>query len=208
VADDPTKWDNVIIKGIPHSSLIELESSRIREIVALTELSRIIDKEYLTRLDFSVQQFKAKGLFCRTRMKEVETIFYVHDPTLLINLENYKNNFIEVMFENSDRKKFLNVNNFNFSRDGTKIATVDFRVLVDDLSGKVSKEELLHIASIASMMLTGIIEYPIGYSYIIDFMKKHGYTEFTFQENGYLHIKLNPVKPFDWIWPPGILPKK
>jgi hypothetical protein len=39
-------------------------------------------------------------------------------------------------------------------------------------------------------MLVGIVPIPYGRQYIITFMNRYGYTEFSFMENGFIRIKI------------------
>lgn len=135
-------------------------------------------------------------------------MFEVENSLKILNNVKLKEQYQDIILDNSETH-FLNVDNFAFNRDGTKVATKDFRVLVDDLNGSVTREEMLHVISIASLMLSGLIEYPIGSDYIRGILGKYGYTEFTFQENGYLHITINSAEqeldykvPPNWNKPP------
>lgn len=172
-----------------------MSTPMIRKIVEEKELSEIVFEEFIHSFDFSVQQFQLRGLFgFRKQFRDIKTLFELKDSNELFTDEKKLEEYIDILFEDSGTKKFMSIDNFCFSKDRTKIATKDFRILIDDLSGIVPKDEMLHIATIASLMLSGGIEYPIGYDYIVSVMKKYGYTTFTFQEKGYLHINLGDGK--------------
>lgn len=100
-------------------------------------------------------------------------------------------NYLNTLLDYNDEVRFMDENNFIFSKDESKIATRNLRVLVDSKKGLVPKEVLMHVASIASLMLADVIDYSTGYLHILDFMKRYGYAEFRYQAEGYLHIKIN-----------------
>lgn len=197
----PIKWDDVYIQGIPFPYLIELERSKILEFVKNAMLSKIVEEDFIFSLNLSLQEFKFKP---RVNLKtwftkDISDVMRIDEPQEILLNNDFKKSFIEILMEGGFTHKFIHVDNFSFSSDSSKIATKDFRILIDDLKGTVPKDVKLNIASVAAMMLSGIIQYPIGYDYITDKMKKFGYTSFEYQGNGYLHItiapKLRAIKP-------------
>lgn len=106
-------------------------------------------------------------------------------------LKLVEENYIKILLDwESKNKAFINTENFLFSSDDSKIISRDGRVLVYSHYGKVPKDIMLNIASVALMMLSGNCDQAIGYDYVRTVMKNYGFAEFTFQMNGYLHIKL------------------
>lgn len=191
VVPEPSKWIEIIYNGKSFIDVLEMNSDHIRKIVEDKELSEIVSEQFIRSFDLSVQQFQYDSIFgFRKRFRDIETILEVNNNPIFLMDENLLKNYQEILMEPSVYKKFMHIDNFCFSKDNSKLATKDFRVLIDDLSGSVPRDELLNVASIASLMLSGYIDYTIGYDYIIEIMKKYGYTEFTFQERGYIHIKL------------------
>lgn len=112
--------------------------------------------------------------------------FMTPDQLRLVE-ENYMNILLDWDTKN---KAFLNTRNFLFSSDDSKIISKDGRVLVYNHYGNIPKDIMLNIASVALMMLSGNCNQAVGYDYIRTVMMKYGNAEFTFQMNGYLHIKL------------------
>jgi hypothetical protein len=166
-----------------------MESHKILQIInGKTGLSEIVSSEYIKNFDLTLQCFENIGLFGAE--KRVKTIMEIDDPLDVLNSDVIKESFENVLFESISRKRFINVENFCFTRDGTKCATKDLRILINDNRGDIPREMLLHIASIAASMLTGIIEYPIGYDYISNYMEKYGKTTFSSLGKGYLHINV------------------
>jgi hypothetical protein len=191
VVPEPSKWIDIIYDGKTFIDILEMSSPIIRQIVENKGISEIVNEEFIRSFDFSIQQFYNKGLFgFRKQFSDIKTLFELKDASQIFISEQNLEDYLDILFEPSTSKKFMNIDNFCFSKDRTKIATKDFRILIDDLSGIVPKDEMLNIATVASLMLSGHLEYAIGYDYIVDVMKKYGYTTFTFQEKGYIHINL------------------
>lgn len=191
--------------------MLELDSTQIRSFIELDGISNIVVEHYLENLNLTIQYMTSRrALFGSSRLKEIETLFNIINPKVLLSDNGVKDKFVEVLLEANKNKRFIHVDNFSFSKAGNKIATRDFRILVDDLNGTVPRNELLHLASVATMMLSNIIEYPIGYDYIQTIMKKYGYTNFRYQGNGYLHITIgDSIGPISSM-PPRVdgIPKK
>jgi hypothetical protein len=190
-SEKPSKWIDIIYNVKSFIDIIELTSPMIRHIIEEKGISEIVSEDFILSFDFSIQKYQPGWVFgFPNRFKDVETIFELKDATEVLNKEDLLEFYVDEIMDKPYKRRFMHIDNFCFSKDRTKVATKNFRILIDDLSGKVPRDELLHIASIASLMLSGKLEYTIGYDYICDIMKKYGYTKFTFQENGYLHIDL------------------
>jgi hypothetical protein len=191
VVQGADKWIDVIYDGKSFTNVIEMSAERIRTILESKEISEIVDEEFIRTFDLSIQEFQPKRLFAsKQRFVDIQTLFEINDVTKQLHDEVLWENFIDTILEHSNNKKFISIDNFCFSKDRTKVATKDFRILIDDLSGKIPKDEMLHVATIASLMLAGKFNIVHGYDYIMDIMKKYGYTSFSYQGKGYLHVSL------------------
>lgn len=167
-----------------------MDSSKIQKIFYDNSISKVVVEDYIRNFDLTIQYLSSKGIFGYNKNKELVTLFEFDNSSDIINNLNDRTNYINTILDFRS-KKFMNINNFCFNKDGTRIATKDFRILVDDTRGAIPREEQLHIISVATLMLSGIIEYPIGCDFIKTKMKKYGLTDFIYQENGYLHIKID-----------------
>jgi hypothetical protein len=195
VVPEPSKWIDIIYNGKSFIDVLEMNSESIRKIVENKELSEIVLDSYLRSFDLSIQQFQYNPAFgFRKRFRNIETVIKANDPAKLVLDGKLLKYYQDTLMDPGLYKKFLHIDNFCFSKDRQKLATKDFRVLLDDLSGVVPRDELLNAASIASLMLSGAIEYPIGHDYILEMMKRYGYAEFTYISKGYIHISIDKEK--------------
>lgn len=172
--------------------LLEQQATKIRNVLEEGGLVRIVSSEFLSQLNLSIQHYNSRklALFKNYNYDKTITLFSVENVDQIQISQEILDNYLDILLESDVSRRFISEDNFCFSKDGTKLATKDLRILIDDLKGIIPKEEMLHIASIASLMLGGLIEYPVGYDYIKDIMLKYGYTEFSYQDNGYLHITI------------------
>lgn len=161
-----------------------MDSDKILTLTGLNDVSNLINENFINSYNLTIQYIE-RGLF--GRKGKVKTLFEVDGKYQdVINDKNY----VDIIMEDVREKRFIKIDNFAFNNDYSRIASKDFRVLVDDLNGNVPRDVLLHVASVATLMLSNKLEIPIGYDYITEFMKKYGYTEFKYNSNGYLHITL------------------
>lgn len=187
----PHKWDNIIIKGKSFNTMLEMSNSKIREILELNGVTRIVVPEFIRGYDISIQCFKTRGILGNSKnYQEILNVMEINQPIAVLESDELIMNFQDILLENSKNKRFISQENFCFNMDGTKLATKDFRILIDDFNGNIPKELLLHVGSIAFCMLTGIIDYPIGYDYIKSIMLRYGETEFFHFSEAYLHITI------------------
>lgn len=164
---------------------MKLASPQIINYINLNDISNVINDKFILTYDLSLYKYN-RNMFKRS----INQLFYVNDgENFMINSQNL-NNYINIILDTTDYIKFMNPNNFAFNEDFHRIASFDFRILIDDLTGKVTKEDLLHIASISSLILSGKIDVPIGYQHIIDYLEKKGEVVQNFSLNGYMHIKI------------------
>jgi hypothetical protein len=191
---NPTRSSNIIIKGIPFDILIEMESHKITQIISEENgLSDIVDSNYIKNLDLTIQAFENHGFF-GAPLRKIENIMVIDNPLDVLTSEKLKQDFQDIILEPTRRKRFIGVKNFYFTKDGRKCATGDLRVLVSSDRADIPNETMLHIASIGAMMLVGIMDYPLGYDYIREFMQRYGETEFQTNGKGYLHITVGISK--------------
>lgn len=174
---------------------MELNSERLKTLLNVDQLAKIVIEDYVKTIDFSLQYYK-KGLFGinMERSKNIKTLFKVKDSSEVTMNSDTLKKYIDILMQTDPEYKFMTIDNFAFSEDKHRIATMDFRILVDDLSGKVPKWILLHAASIATAMLSGLLEYAIGYDHIVSMMDRYGYTKFSYQSNGYLRLVISKDK--------------
>lgn len=164
-------------------------------------MTNTIDESYINKFDFrfvtrNVGKWdKIKGVFkifnkrdsTDAKVDFIDLREFVHNPDFENNVMSV--DFIDFILDDRVMPRLVD-ENFYYNINSNKIATKDFRILIDSIPGTVPKDELSHVATVASMMLIGSINYAVGNAYIVKFMKKYGYTELIFQENGYIHIKI------------------
>lgn len=157
------------------------------------KIELIVDKDFLSSYDLSIQTFNVKrtfGFATGVDERQVETVFDILDSNEFIEDLRRKEILVNMFLQQQKNKIFINVGNFVVSNDGHSIATKDFRILIDDLSNKASRQDMLYCCSVAALMVADVITYPVGSDLIKCVMKKYGYSSFTYQANGYIHIKI------------------
>jgi hypothetical protein len=173
---------------------MKLEYQELQNILLNKEsgISQIVVPDYLSGIDltcFTTDRSVIPGFIRRNKDTKINKLFSVKDSSEILNNNNNKQGYIRALLD-PDKKIFLNPKYFNYRDDRSRIATSDFRVLIDVIGKKPSEEEILHIATVALCMLVGIVPIPYGRQYIITFMNRYGYTEFSFMENGFIRIKI------------------
>lgn len=182
----PKTYEDFIVRGKFFSDLIHLTYQKLLNDLDLNALSNIVVDDYLLSLDLSIYKYN-KGLF----KSGIVEVLKVDNNIDLISDSSLFAEYLKIILNPDEGIKFMNPNNFAFTDDMSRIASFDFRILIDDLTGKVTKEELLHIATISSLMLSGKIDIPIGYQMIIDCLEKKGQVTQSYSSSGYLHIQIN-----------------
>lgn len=166
-------------------------------------LADIVGKRYIVGLELSIFRYnKKKSMVFSSDLGQLEMVYpYVFEIDKDVDWgsislpDDYLNN---IMTDNKTCN-FLSPENFAFSENGSRTATKDFRVLVDDLVGKIPKNEMLHLISTSTLMLADFISYPIGYEYLKKRYKRYGELNFTYQLNGYLHIRISKSPKIPYI---------
>lgn len=183
-----SKWSEVILGGKSYSDLINMDFNKLIKLVKESGLDNIISSDYVLRLNIDLQRYETRlfGMNSPNLITDIE----VKDASMLLENAKLKYEYIGTLLDTNKFVYFISKDNFGFNKFNNRIATIDFRVLIDDRNGKVPFNKLLHVASVASLMLSGVISYPVGYEHITQFMRRYGYTNFTYQSNGYLHIEL------------------
>lgn len=157
-----------------------------------------IDVDILSNYDLSLYELKSsKSLsFGRPNTEQpqiIEKLGKIMSPEQMLIV---KENYLKILLDYETKNKvFIGKTNFLFTEDYSKIMSKDSRILVYDHRGNVPKDVMLNIASVALMMLSGNCDQILGYAYIQSVMRQYGKADFTFQMNGYLHIKLGENEP-------------
>lgn len=157
---------------------MKFDPSRLIEFLNSNMVAVSIGDNYIDNYDLTIQKFERR---------------LVGGPKL-IDVFRFNNKFSELGEQyisdilDTSEVKFMNINNFAFDSTRTRLASKDFRVVIDDLKGRVPKNELLHVATICTLMLSGKLEAPIAREHIISFMRKYGYIHFEYSENGYVYV--------------------
>lgn len=180
-----TDQEDIIVRGDFFKHLIELDSPKILNRFRYKDISNIIDSNYFRNIDLSLYHFKDRTF----SFDKIVKLFDV-DNSNLVQDDSKMKEYFNILIDRKDNIKFMNPDSFVFSELSNKIATYDFRILIDDDTGKVNKRDMLHVASIAKLALSGLIEIPICHQEIEDYLSKYGEVEIKFSSNGYLHLKL------------------
>lgn len=121
-------------------------------------------------------------------VQDVQKLSYLDGETI-------KNKYSEI-FLNPDDKLVIDLGKYKYDIDQRKIASNNYKVLLST-NGNVPVGVMLHIQSVATLMLADIIDVSIGSDYLKDICSKYGILEITFQQKGYLFMKINE-KPSFW----------
>ena len=139
----------------------------------------------LYRLESNRNKF---GLLVGSSPKIIEALGNIMSVSQFKLVES---SYMKILLDAStNNRAFINIENFLFSDDTRRIISRDGRILVYDHLGNVPQDIMLNISSVAVLVLSGICDPVIGYDYINFIMLRYGIAEFTFQMNGYLHIRL------------------
>lgn len=170
---------------------MELSREKLIDLFGLKELSNITNESYIKTIDLSLFRYEPRSIFLP-----------INEDTKMVKMfeiENYKDivanpdmleNYLKILLEDN-KYTFMSLDNFSFNLSGNKIATKKFTIFINDQTGKVPKYKLLHLASIAIMMITGYLPIPEGYDRIRSIVKQYGEATFEYQQNGYLHILID-----------------
>jgi hypothetical protein len=161
----------------------------------LNELDNVVNENYLYNYDMNLQKFRNPKAFFGSRRNDIINVFNVENSIKFIDNMDFNEEilkgYLNMFYDDPDNNVFLHSNNYYFDKTSSRIASKDFRITIDDLSRKSHVFEKLYCASIATLMLAGKIEYPIGVDIINSVLKPYGYTSYQHVGNGYLHITLN-----------------
>lgn len=180
----------MIYKGEFHNILIEQNYDTIFERCNFGKLSNVISDQFIKSFDLTLQKIEKRPF------KESKIINVIEIESRKSILENQDNmdKYLSILTDDSGNPIFMNSENFAFSKTSSRMATVDFRVFINDLTGKVPKDVRMHIGSLCVMMLSGKLEYPIGYDSILRALKKYGVPIFNYRSSGYIHLTIDNSK--------------
>lgn len=162
------------------------------------DVSTIVAEEYILKLDMSL--FEARTPFLakfRDVNIDIKEIIHIDSPGQLI-LTNALREFYtnKLMDTKKNTYRFINPSNFVFNIDNTKVASKDFRVMIHDHTTKqIPYQVKLHLCTIASGMLTGVINYNEGYLRLEYIMSEYGILRFMYTQNGIFHIEVHSNSP-------------
>jgi hypothetical protein len=120
----------------------------------------------------------------------VQKIFDVTHAELLgseLTIQGYGET---VMGIDKKKKIAINPNNFLVSDRGDSVVSKDLRIVTYDFTGNIPQNVLMHLSTVAFMMLHGLCDMAVGTAHIKQISKKHGVAEILYQESGYLHLKI------------------
>lgn len=171
---------------------MELEYNDMLKAAGLDEsqLSSVIKEDYIMMLDLSIVTYPRKKLGRNPETKGGILNMDSNRDLLLIENIDLKNTFIRNILDSENGITSLNTSNFRFNNSKDRIASKDFRVMVEDSTSKLNEYEMLHSISVATLMLCGVIEMPVGNMYLKDRYKKYGRTEIVYSDYGVLHMKI------------------
>lgn len=168
--------------------LLDEAGFRVFEFANLNRISSIVDENYVNKLDLTIMRVIPSKIFENPKSKQVETLFRVQNNQDILNDADMLDMFRKIILK-EDEINFISLNNFAFSKDLKKLATKDMHIMIDNkLSKNIPEEEMLHLATVASMMLTNMIDYYFGYEYILKRIKRYGHVEFRYHSNGILNL--------------------
>lgn len=186
----PFGFSDVVYKGKFHNVLIEQNYDTILKTCNFGDLSNIISDQFIKNFDLTLQKFEG-NLF---KDKKIINVMEINNTLELLENQRNMDNYISVLTDESGNPIFIKSDNFAFSKTESRMATVDFRVFIHDLTGKVPKDVSMHVGSLCVMMLSGKIEYPIGYDSILRVLKKYGVPIINFKSDGYIHLTIDNPK--------------
>lgn len=165
-----------------------MTSNQILEFMQYRNLDKVIDERYIYSLDLSLYAYEKVSLFERV----IKQLFYIENSVELFNDNLLFSKYLETLFDTKGGVKFMNPKGFAFSEGKDRIVNNDFRVLIQDNTNKLNKEDLLYLATISSLIITGKLDLPIGYQEVNDYIRGKGEVLQEYASNGYLHIKIVP----------------
>jgi hypothetical protein len=167
------------------------------EITKITIGPDFLDPYNLCLYDYSI---KKKRLFRTDKLRETKKpIFDVGDNIQFTKDKLIMYDYCRILMDDTQVNKFsINLDNFIFSDDDSTLASKDYRIIIKDFTGDVPNHILLHLSTVALMLLSGNCEQSMAYDYINIIMRKYGKVEFTFQFNGYLHIKIGEIPKYNY----------
>lgn len=158
-------------------------------------LANIVISDYVNNLNLSLFKLDTRRSRLFARKDKVLVLVYPYVKSHKVQGSNQKvilsDAYLKMLLTDNKSCLFISADNFSLSSDTSRIATQDFRILIDDLVGRIPKQEMLHAATITSLMLAGLIEYSIGYKYLTKRYEKYGKLNFVYQANGYLHLRIS-----------------
>lgn len=99
-------------------------------------------------------------------------------------------NYFSELTDNSKYIRSMPTGNFLKRADNNLLASNDFRVIVKDHKGNIPEGVMYNIASVAYLMIGGLIDYEVAYAYITERMRIYGVPFLEFKSQGYLSIDL------------------
>jgi hypothetical protein len=156
----------------------------------LTEIT--IPDNFIQEFNLDINVFNSIGIFGRTKLKEKTKSEYSVDKKAYLLDKAKMNNYALTLLDISKDIVSMDRNNFYISERG--IASRDFRVLINSPTTPIPEKVLLNAASVAVLMLAGLIEIPVGNDHIQSIMRQYGSAQFEFAMKGYLHISIGDGK--------------
>jgi hypothetical protein len=178
--------DNVFSKD-PNEILNYLkDKGKIISVQSTTDIFKDVNLSIHQFVDSSNSRlFKSRD---KLEMRE-EEVLSIPGIESLVNEFGAFNYLSELMDMNYDR--FISLENFILNDREKLIATKDFRVILKDNKGTIPESVKLNIASVAYLMLGGLMSEEAGYAYITEKMRQYGVCHLLFDQTGYVTINLS-----------------